>query len=58
MLQEQKEAVMAKALENNMGDVEMVSAEGAFAMVIADLIRLKLASDCELLHVLYFYYTE
>uniref|UniRef100_A0A0E0G9K7 Uncharacterized protein n=1 Tax=Oryza nivara TaxID=4536 RepID=A0A0E0G9K7_ORYNI len=26
---EQKEAVMAKALENNMGDVEMVSAEGS-----------------------------
>ncbi|KAL5211443.1 hypothetical protein ABZP36_022290 [Zizania latifolia] len=29
VLQEQKEAVMAKALENNMGDVEMVSAEGS-----------------------------
>ncbi|KAG8071364.1 hypothetical protein GUJ93_ZPchr0006g40868 [Zizania palustris] len=26
---EQKEAVMAKALEDNMGDVEMVSAEGS-----------------------------
>ncbi|XP_006647486.1 uncharacterized protein LOC102701695 [Oryza brachyantha] len=26
---EQKEAVMAKALENNMGDVDMVSAEGS-----------------------------
>jgi hypothetical protein len=28
-LQEQKETTMLKALENNMGDVDMVSAEGA-----------------------------
>jgi hypothetical protein len=27
-VQEQKEAAMIKALENNMGDVDMVSAEG------------------------------
>jgi hypothetical protein len=29
VVQDQKEATMLKALENNMGDVDMVSAEGA-----------------------------
>jgi hypothetical protein len=34
-VQEQKEAAMIKALENNMGDVDMVSAEGAILGPIA-----------------------
>ena len=34
-MQEQKEAAMIKALENNMGDVDMVSAEGAILGPIA-----------------------
>lgn len=39
-VQEQKEAAMIKALENNMGDVDMVSAEGAIVVMLhASLFR-------------------
>lgn len=35
VVQQQKEAAMIKALENNMGDVDMVSAEGAVLGMLA-----------------------
>ena len=34
-VQEQKEAAMIKALENNLGDVDMVSAEGVVLGLLA-----------------------
>ena len=34
-VQEQKEAAMIKALENNLGDVDMVSAEGVVLALLA-----------------------
>ena len=34
-MQEQKEAAMIKALENNLGDVDMVSAEGVVLGLLA-----------------------
>ena len=34
-VQEQKEVAMIKALENNMGDVDMVSAEGVVLGLLA-----------------------
>lgn len=56
-VQDQKEAVMVKALENNMGDVEMASAEGTKTLALLDssswIVRcIEICEDCPRLEVL------